>query len=203
MKKKMSEIGNEIGKDEVRKEEEEEKTKIVKKESHKELSPLRRMTKMQVQEVLNLFEEGKTLDEVSKHFETRYKCKPLSKERLRKHLTNFYKLKERVKNNKTHHPQPPVSIITNQDIGELKEKMFSLPTNNLSNSVETYKIVSKERDDSLSGIPLKFLLLVLVAILILLVILGRRRVKEKKEPEPKPKSFEERLKRRGLKVKWV
>ena len=197
----MSEIGNEIGKDKVRKEE--EKTKIEKKESHKELPVLRRMTKRQVQEVYSLFEEDKTLEEVSKHFESRYNCKPLSKERLRKHLTNFYKLKDRIEDNKIHHLQPPVSIITNQDIRELKEKMFSLPpTNNLSNSLENYKIVSNERDDSLSSIPLKFLVFVVIAILILFVILRRREKKEEKKKKSL-KELDPQKKLRNLNIKWV
>ena len=199
LKKNVVKRMSEIEEDKLRKED--GKTKIENKETPKELPVLRRMTKRQVQEVYSLFEEGKSLEEISKYFESRYNCKPLSKERLRKHLTNFYKLKDS-EDNKTHQPQPPVSIITNQDIRELKEKMFSpSPANNLYSS-ESDKTVSKETEFSLPGIPLKFLVFVLIAILILFVILSRREKKEEKkkksikEPDPQNKPG-------NLAIKWV
>lgn len=104
------------------------------KEPPKELPVLRRMTKRQLQEVYDLLEEGKTLEEISDYFQKRYKCKPLSKDRLRKHRTKFYKVKrENEKSNskkerggdiKLHHPQPLVFTITNQDNQITKEDLF-------------------------------------------------------------------------------
>ena len=192
---------------------EEDITKIKNKESPKELPVLRRMTKRQVQEVYSLLEEGKTLEEVSKYFENRYNCKPLSEDRLRKHLTKFYKLKRMSEsgdsgagNNINHTLQPPVSIITNQDIREIKEKMFSPSPANTLYSSESDKTVSKETDFSLPGIlpgiNMKFLIFVIIGIILLLKILSRREEKEEKkkkslkEPDPQNKI-------RKLNIKWV
>lgn len=173
---------------------------------------IKRFTKQQVAEVHDLLEEGKSLEDISLFFQKKYKCKPIPISRLRSHLTKFYKLKRMsentnscAENNKNHSLQPPVSIITNQDIQELKEKMFSPPpANTLSNSVENYKIVSKEREDDIfSGINLKFLFFIVIILILIAKILRRRTEKKKKEPKPEPESIEERLKRQGLKIKWV
>ena len=187
-------------------------TETNKKEPPEEKHVLRRMTKMQVQEVYGLLEEGKTLEEISNHFEKKYKCKPLPKDRLRKHLTKFYKLKSErgneengdAGNNTSHSLQPPVSIITNQDIQELKNKMFSPPaSNNLSKSnenVESGETVSKERDDTLfSAIPMKFLVFVVIVVLLLLTILMRR-TERKAKSKPEPGKLQNKS---GLSIKWV
>ena len=186
---------------------------IEKKENHKELPALRRMTKMQVQEVYKPFEEGKTLDEVSKHFESRYNCKPLPKDRLRKHLTNFYKLKERNEDDKTHPPLPPVSIITNQDINVLKEKMLTQPPSNTlySSSSEKTETSSNETEfglPDLSGINLKFLFFVFACIILVFKILRLREKKKEKTKKSLKKADplkevipQERLEK--LNIKWV
>ena len=187
-------------------------TETNKKEPPEEKHVLRRMTKMQVQEVYGLLEEGKTLEEISNHFEKKYKCKPLPKDRLRKHLTKFYKLKSERENgenddagnNTSHSLQPPVSIITNQDIRQIKETLFSAPpTKNHEKSlvsVENSETVSKETDDSLSGIPLKFLVFVVIVVLLLLKILMRR---QEKKGKSKPEEPEQQNKSEKLRIKWV
>ncbi|MCD5401626.1 hypothetical protein LR013_03440 [candidate division NPL-UPA2 bacterium] len=171
---------------------------------------IKRFTKQQISEVQKLFEEGKSLEDISLFFQKKYKCKPIPISRLRYHLTRYYKkhMSENAngdaENNENHTLQPPVSIITNQDLQEIKQKMFSAPsqTNNPSNSLgENYKIVSKERDD-LSGIPLKLLFFILIAILMVFVFLSRREKKKEKkkkslkEPDPQNKSG-------NLNIKWV
>ena len=121
------------------------------KENQNELPILRRMTKRQVQEVYDLLEEGKTLEEISEFFQKRYKCKPLSRNRLQKHAVKFYKLKrEKVmdRHNKIHHPQPLVFIITNQNIRTSKEDLFQTLKlfKNLEETPKTEKIYCEGRN---------------------------------------------------------
>ena len=189
----------------------EQKTETNNKNTPEELPVLQRMTKRQVQEVYDLLDQEKSYEEISKFFEQKYKCKPLSRDRLRKHAAKFYSLKREreenggVENNKSHSLQPPVSIITNQDIREIKDKMFSPPpNNNLSKSlesVESGETVSKERDDTLfSAIPMKFLVFAVIVILLVLTILMRRKERKAKS---KPEEPEQQNKSGNLRIKWV
>ena len=200
---------SEIGEDKLGSEE--HKTETNNKNTPEELCVIKRFTKQQVGEVYDLLEEGKSLEEISKYFEIKYKCKPLQKDRLRKHVTKFYKMKRMSEsgdggagNNKNHSLQPPVSIITNQDIREIKEKLFSAPATNKHGksleSVESGKTVSNEKDDSLiSGINLKFLVFVVIVVLLLLKILLRRKErKAKSKPEPGLQNKSE-----NLSINWV
>ena len=177
------------------------------KNTPEDLCIIKRFTKQQVREVHKLFEEGKTLEEISLFFQKKYKCKPIPISRLRHHLTRYYKLKRMsesgngdVENNKNHSLQPPVSIITNQDIRELKEKMLSPSPANTLYSSENVKTVSNVKDDGLPGIPLKFLVFVVIVVLLLLKILMRRTEKEKKESKSKPGL---QSKSENLSIKWV
>ena len=115
------------------------------KQSQKELPVLRRLTKSQIQEVYDLLEEGKSLEEISDFFQKRYKCKPLSRDRLRRHAVKFYKLKREKdmdRDNKIHHPQPLVFFITNPNIQTTKEDLFHTLKlfKNLEKTTKTEKI---------------------------------------------------------------
>ena len=184
----MSEIDDEIDED---------------KESHKELPVLRRMTKRQVQEVYSLLEEGKTLEEISQFFEKRYKCKPLSKWRLQKHLTNFHKLKdeeEKFLREKDERNDETIKVIENK-IHSVQPYNNNTYENTYGNTYGNQEIERKE--DDLSGINLKFLIFIFFFILMLYKIFYIIQKRKEKKLEPKSETIEETHKKQGLNVKWV
>ena len=167
------------------------------KNTPEDLCIIKRFTKQQVAEVHNLLEEGKTLDEISKFFQRKYKCKPLSKWRLQKHQTNFFKKLEENEKLKTETDETDLTHETNKVI---ENKIHSVRPYNTYNTYRNQEIERKE--DGLSAINLKFLIFILFFIFMAFKILNIIQKRRKKEPEPEPvyepESIKERLKRQGL-----
>ena len=192
---------NEKGEEKVGKEE--DIAKIENKESPEELPVLTRFTKEQVQELYDLFEQEKSLEEISKIFEEKYKCRPLSKKRLRNHLYVFRKLKkaktendegDNHENDKAYDPETS-SEITNEDIQEMNERMFSTPE-----SLKKEKPGSGSSDSLIFGLDMKWVIIAAVAVAVIIVILLLRRKEENKEPEAEP---EPKPEPKALNIKWV
>lgn len=207
----VSEDKKEVGEDKT--EVEEDKTEVVNKKTPEELPVLGRFTKRQVQEVYDLLEEGKNLEEISSFFQEKYKCRPLEKQRLQKHALKYYKLKRETESdkggnygdNKTRDPEPSSAVseitnekgeITNEDIQEMKEKMLSAPE-----SPKKEKTGTGSSDTLLFGLDMKWVIIAAVVIIIIVVILLLRRKEEKKEPEPVPEPKPEKPKE--PQIKWV
>ena len=178
---------------------------IENKNTSEESCTIKRFTKQQVAEVHNLLEEGKNLDEISKIFQSKYKCKPLPKWRLQKHLTKFYKLKENEKanserehkavENKIHSPQTPINqyhSLPHRDIVYLQPSFPPIANSNQE--------IERKDDGLISGIPLKFLVFVVIVILLVLTILMRRKERKAKS---KPEEPEQQNKSGNLRIKWV
>lgn len=176
-------------KDETTEKNEEEKTVSEKNE-------IKRLSKKQIEEIYNLFEEGKNFDEVSRFFEEKYRCRPLKKQKLQYYFRKFRAKKEgneKSTNNANNKDNANINInnannnenktedMTKEDIEEIK-KIMSSPPKNLKENDESTVLYEKENNKSFLNIDFKYLIIGgIVIIIIVLIFLYLRKQQQQRE----------------------